>query len=139
MRGICKMVTHSFIAELVLVVVEEQRRAMPFIHLIGYCTLSQIHTVIVSCSSSCSIALQSPHHPRHLLITVDAEPLFLGDARELHVLGVQLLLHHLLESLQDQHFGFGQGERLVELVLQLGLGTLTAGTNGFGVVSVERA
>lgn len=42
----------------------------------------------------------------HLLISVDPEALVLGHARELHVLAVQLLLHDLLQRLEDEDLGF---------------------------------
>jgi hypothetical protein len=53
----------------------------------------------------------------HLLVGVDPEALILCHARQLHVLAVQLLLHDLLERLEDENFGLRQGKRLVELVL----------------------
>jgi len=45
----------------------------------------------------------------HLLIRVDAEALVLGDACELHVLRVQLLLHDLLERAEGEGLGFCEG------------------------------
>lgn len=73
----------------------------------------------------------------HLCIGVDLEALRLGHARQLHVLAVQLLLHDLLQCLEDEDFRFGKGEGLVEFVLELGLGALGSGANGFGIVAVE--
>jgi hypothetical protein len=57
----------------------------------------------------------------------------------LHVLAVQLLFHDLLQRLQNEHLGLGKGKRLVELVLQLGLGAFGSRTYSFGVISVEGA
>lgn len=85
------------------------------------------------------VRLQPADHALHLRVRVDLEALVLGHARQLHVLGVQLLLHDLLERLEHQHLGLGQRQRLVELVLQLGLGALGAGPDGLGVVAVEGA
>lgn len=86
-----------------------------------------------------SIRRQPPHHLRHLPVPIDPEPFLFGHARQLHVLGVQLLLHDLLQRLQDQRLRFLQRERLVEFVLQFRLCAFGAGTDGFGVVAVEGA
>ena len=75
----------------------------------------------------------------HLRISVDPEALVLGHTRQLHVLAIQLLLHNLLQRLECEHLGLWQGKRLVELVLQLCLGALGSGTDGFGVVAIECA
>lgn len=83
------------------------------------------------------IRRQPPHHLCHLPVSVDPEPLLLGHARQLHILGVQLLLHDLLQRLQDQRLGFLQREGLVEFVLELCLRAFRAGADGFGVVAVE--
>lgn len=45
----------------------------------------------------------------HLLVRVDAEALVLGDAGQLHVLGVKLLLHDLLERAKSQSLGLLKG------------------------------
>jgi hypothetical protein len=82
---------------------------------------------------------QPSNNLRHLRIGVDPEALVLCDARQLHVLAVQLLLHDLLQRLERQNLSLGQGKRLVELVLQLGLCTLRAGPDSFGIVAVEGA
>mgnify|MGYP006877404461 CR=1 FL=1 len=73
----------------------------------------------------------------HLFVSVDPEALVLGYACQLHILAVQLLLHDLLQCLECEYLGFGQGKRLVELVLEFCLCTLGSGTDGFGVVAVE--
>jgi len=65
------------------------------------------------------VCWQPSYHLCHLLIRVDPEALVLGHTRQLHVLAVQLLLHDLLQCLEYEHLSLGQGERLVELVLQL--------------------
>jgi hypothetical protein len=49
-----------------------------------------------------SITLQLPHHPRHLLLPIYPEPFLLCHACQLHILRIQLLLHDLLECLEDQ-------------------------------------
>lgn len=82
---------------------------------------------------------QPANHLFHLRIGVDPEALVLCDARQLHVLAVQLLLHHLLERLEHQDLRLRQGKRLVELVLQLSLRALRSRPNSFGVVAVESA
>ena len=43
----------------------------------------------------------------HLLIGVDPETLVLGNARELNVLAVQLLLHDLLQCLENKNLSLG--------------------------------
>lgn len=75
----------------------------------------------------------------HLVVSVDPEPFILGDARELDVVRVELLLHDLLEGLEHELFGLGQGEGFVVGGLQFGLGAFGAGADGFGVVAVEGA
>jgi hypothetical protein len=80
---------------------------------------------------------QSSNHLLHLGISVNPEALVLGDACQLDVLAVQLLLHDLLQRLEHQHLRLGQSERLVELVLQLCLCALGTRSNGFGIVAVE--
>lgn len=69
------------------------------------------------------VGLESAHDRSHLVIAIYPESLVLGDAGQLHVLGVQLLLHNLLQCLQDQNLGLCQRQGLVELVLKLGLCT----------------
>lgn len=83
------------------------------------------------------VPLQSRHDRFHLLITVYPKPLVLGDACELYVLAVQLLLHDLLERFESEYLGLGKGEGLVEFVLELSLRAFAAGTDGFGIVAVE--
>jgi hypothetical protein len=41
----------------------------------------------------------------HLLVGVDAEALLLGDARQLHVLGIELFLHDLLQGAESEGLG----------------------------------
>lgn len=65
------------------------------------------------------------------------EALLLRHARQLHVLRIQLLLHNLLQCLQDQCLSFGQRQGPVVFVLQLGLCAFTSGANGLGIVTVE--
>ena len=48
----------------------------------------------------------------HLLVGVYPEALLLGDAGQLDVLGVELLLHDLLQRLQDQGLGVLDGKGL---------------------------
>ena len=48
----------------------------------------------------------------HLLVRVYSEPLFFRHARQLHILGVELLLHDLLQRLEHQRLGVGDGEGL---------------------------
>ena len=86
-----------------------------------------------------SIRRQPSHDLSHLLIPIDAKTLVPRDAGQLDVLGVELLLHDLLQRLEHQRLGLGQGQGFVEFVLQLGLGAFGAGPNGFGVVAVEGA
>lgn len=68
---------------------------------------------------------------------MDAKALVPRDAGQLHVLGVELLLHDLLQRLQHQRLRLRQRQRLVELVLQLRLRPLGPGSDRFGVVAVE--
>ena len=58
---------------------------------------------------------QALHDLGHLLVRVYPETLVLGDARQLHVLRVELLLHDLLERLEDEGLGVGEGEGLAEV------------------------
>lgn len=78
------------------------------------------------------------HSPAHLLIVVDAKALVLSDTRQLDVLRIQLLLHDLLQRLQDQCLGLAQRQRTVVFILQLCLCALASGANGLGVIPVER-
>ena len=73
----------------------------------------------------------------HLLIIVDLESLVLCHTGELDVLFIQFLLHHLLQRLQNERLGLGQRQGAVVFVLQLSLRTLTSGTDGLCIVSVE--
>lgn len=77
------------------------------------------------------------HSTAHLLVIVNAEALLLRHACKLHILRIQLLLHNLLQCLQNQCLSFGQGQGPVVFVLQLGLCAFTSGANGLGIVTVE--
>lgn len=66
------------------------------------------------------------NRPTHLLVIVNAEAFVLGHAGQLDVLGVQFLLHDLLQSLQNKRLGLSQRQRAVVFVLQLRLRTLTS-------------
>ena len=91
------------------------------------------------CDSCQLVGWQPSHNFLHLLVGVDPEALVLGHTRELHVLAIQLLLHDLLQCLEDKHLGFWQGKRLVELVLQLCLRAFGPGADCLRVVAVECA
>lgn len=73
----------------------------------------------------------------HRFVCVDVESAVLGHARQLHVIRVQLLLHHLLQRLERQYLRLGQRQGPVVLGLELGLGTFGSGSYRFGVVLVE--
>ena len=51
------------------------------------------------------VALELADALLHLLVRIDAEALVLGDAGQLHVLGVKLLLHNLLERTEGEGLG----------------------------------
>ena len=55
------------------------------------------------------VALKLADALLHLLIRVDAEAV-LGDAGQLYVLGIELLLHDLLESAESEGLGFLEGQ-----------------------------
>lgn len=91
-------------------------------------------------SGSCSLVFAQPRNgAAHFFVTVDAETLLLGHTGQLHILRVQLLLHNLLECLQNQRFRLSERQRTVVFILQLRLRTLASGSNSLRVVSVERA
>ena len=48
------------------------------------------------------IRWQPPHNFGHLGIRVDPEPLVRRHGRQLHILGIQFLLHNLLERLEHE-------------------------------------
>lgn len=52
------------------------------------------------------------HDLGHLLIRVYPKALVLGNARQLHVLRVELLLHDLLQRLENQRLGVNEREGL---------------------------
>ena len=58
----------------------------------------------------CLVALKLTNALLHLLVGVDAEALILGDAGQLHVLGVELLLHDLLEGAEGEGLGLLEGQ-----------------------------
>jgi len=59
------------------------------------------------------VALKLADALLHLLVGVDAEAV-LGDAGQLYVLGIELLLHDLLESTKSQGLSLLQGQAPVE-------------------------
>ena len=59
-----------------------------------------------------SCITQPRDHSRHLFVWVDPEAFLLCHRRQLDVLGIQLLLHHLLQRLQHQRLGLLEGQRL---------------------------
>ena len=73
--------------------------------------LSQ-RAVYNTCRSThaCLVALKLTNALLHLLVGVDAEALILGDAGQLHVLGVELLLHDLLEGAEGEGLGLLEGQ-----------------------------
>jgi hypothetical protein len=97
------------------------------------------HTFVHLYCSDPLVGGQPSDNLLHLLVGVDPEALVLRHARQLHILAVQLLLHDLLQRLENENLGLGQRERLVELILQLCLRSLGSGTDGFRVVAVEGA
>lgn len=74
------------------------------------CSTGSSSAVYNTCRSAhaCLVALELTDALLHLLVGVDAEALVLGDAGQLHVLGVELLLHDLLEGAE------GESLRLLE-------------------------
>jgi hypothetical protein len=56
------------------------------------------------------VALELADAFLHLLVGVDAEALVLSDAGQLHVLGVELLLHDLLQGAESEGLGFLEGQ-----------------------------
>lgn len=59
----------------------------------------------------CLVRRQPLDDSSHLLVGVYPEALVLCHARQLHILGIQLLLHNLLQRLENQSLGvdYGQG------------------------------
>lgn len=62
------------------------------------------------------VALKLADALLHLLVGVDAEALVLGDAGQLHVLGVELLLHNLLEGAEGEGLGLLESQTPAMLV-----------------------
>lgn len=83
------------------------------------------------------IPTQLCHSTAHLLVIVDAEALLLRHTGQLHILRIQLLLHNLLQCLQNERLGFGKRQGAVVFVLELGLCAFTSGANGLGIITVE--
>lgn len=113
------------------------------------------------------VCRQTLHHSGHLLVGVYPEAPLFGHTCELHVLGIQLLLHNLLQGLEHQCLCVFQRERLwkksalfrqiistnthihgwlqiyrsithlVVLVLQLSLCTLTSTSDSLRIIPVE--
>ena len=61
------------------------------------------------------VALKLADALLHLLIGVDAEAV-LGDAGQLYILGIKLLLHDLLESTESQGLSLLKGQAPVECI-----------------------
>ena len=76
------------------------------------CNTGPSSAVYNTCRSThtCLIALKLTDTLFHLLVGVDAEALVLGDAGQLHVLGVELLLHDLLEGAEGESLGLLEGQ-----------------------------
>jgi len=76
------------------------------------CNTGSSSAVYNTCRSTHArlVALKLADALFHLLVGVDAEALVLGDARQLHVLRVELLLHDLLESAESEGLGFLEGQ-----------------------------
>jgi hypothetical protein len=76
------------------------------------CNTGSSRTVYSTCRSTraCLVALELTDALLHLLVGVDAEALVLGDAGKLYVLGVELLLHDLLEGAEGEGLGLLEGQ-----------------------------
>lgn len=122
-----------------------------------------LYNLAAPCPISHLVGWQTLNDSRHLLICVYPEALLFGHARQLYVLGIQLLFHNLFQRLQNQRLSVRKGERLygcqrevqddfstvasvsglrpetdlVILVLQLRLRTLTPTSNCLCIVPVE--
>lgn len=66
------------------------------------------------------VALKLADALLHLLIRVDAETLVLGDAGQLHILGIELLLHDLLKSAEGEGLSLLQGQAPVRYISTAG-------------------
>jgi hypothetical protein len=62
------------------------------------------------------VALKLADALLHLLVGVDTEALVLGDAGQLHVLGVKLLLHNLLKGAEGEGLGLLEGQAPVRYI-----------------------
>ena len=71
---------------------------------------SAVYNTCRSTHAYCLVALKLTDALLHLLVGVDAEALVLGDAGQLHVLGVELLLHDLLEGAEGESLGLLEGQ-----------------------------
>ena len=76
------------------------------------CNTGSSSAVYNTCRSTHArlVALKLADALLHLLVGVDAEALVLGDAGQLHVLGVELLLHDLLEGAESEGLGLLEGQ-----------------------------
>jgi hypothetical protein len=68
--------------------------------------------VYSTCRSThfCLVTLKLADALLHFLVSVDTEALVLGDAGQLHVLRVELLLHDLLEGAEGEGLGLLEGQ-----------------------------
>ena len=82
------------------------------------CNTGSPSAVYNTCRSThaCLVALELTDALLHLLVGVDAEALVLGDAGQLHVLGVELLLHDLLEGAEGEGLGLLEGQTPIYFV-----------------------
>lgn len=85
------------------------------------------------------VAAQLRNSPAHLLIIVNTEALLLSHTSELDVLRVQLLLHDLLQRLENQSLRLTQRQGTMVFILQLRLRTLASGPDRLRIISVERS
>lgn len=71
------------------------------------CNTGSSSAVYNTCRSTyaCLVTFKLADTILHLLVSVDAEALILGDAGQLHVLCVELLLHDLLEGAEGEGLG----------------------------------
>lgn len=85
------------------------------------------------------VLLEPANHLGHLGVSVYPEAVLLCDAGQLHVLRIQLLLHDLLQCLQNKGLRFFQRQGSMVLGLKLRLRAFAAGSDGLGIVAVEGA
>jgi hypothetical protein len=70
-----------------------------------------IQSIASPIACPCLVRRQPFDDSSHLLVGVYPETLVLCHARQLHILGIQLLLHNLLQRLENQSLGvdYSQG------------------------------